>query len=90
MARVFLGLLVGFVLVAPSLNHAVVSFGEIVFALIAGTATGTVGDLARNFGLAIVGNLVGGLGLVTATRLVQVRGEPGSTSGRSERGRRSS
>jgi formate-nitrite transporter family protein len=84
--RVFLGLLVGFVLVAPSLNHAVVSFGEIAFGLVAGTATGTVADLARNFGLAIVGNLVGGLGLVTATRLLQVRGEPGSTSGRSERG----
>jgi formate/nitrite transporter FocA (FNT family) len=87
--RVFLGLLVGFVLVAPSLNHAVVGFGEIAFGLIAGTATGTVGDLARNFGLAVAGNLLGGV-LVTAMRLVQVRGEPGSTSGRSERGPASS
>jgi formate/nitrite transporter FocA (FNT family) len=85
--RALLGLLVGFVLVAPSLNHAVVGFGEISFALIAGTATGTVGDLARNFGLAVAGNLIGGVALVTAARVVQVRGEPGSTSGRSERGR---
>jgi len=79
--RVFLGLIVGFLLVAPSLNHAVVGFGEIAFGMIAGTATATVGDLARNFGLAIVGNVIGGIALVTATRLVQVRGEPGSAAG---------
>jgi formate/nitrite transporter FocA (FNT family) len=88
--RLFLSLLAGFVLVAPSLNHAVVGFGEIVFGMVAGTATGTVGDLARTFGLAVVGNLIGGIALVTTTRLVQVRGEPGSTSGRSERGRKGS
>lgn len=79
--RVFVALLAGFILVAPSLNHAVVSFGEIVFGLIAGTATGTAGDLARNFALAVAGNLVGGIALITATRLIQVRGEPGSSSG---------
>jgi formate/nitrite transporter FocA (FNT family) len=80
--RVILSLVVGFVLVAPSLNHAVVSFGEIVFGLIAGTATGTVGEFARNFGLAVAGNTIGGVALITATRLVQVRGEPDSNSGR--------
>jgi formate/nitrite transporter FocA (FNT family) len=79
--RLFLCLIAGFILVAPSLNHAVVGFGEIAFGLVAGTATGTGGDLARNFGLAVAGNLVGGIALVTATRLVQVRGEPGSRSG---------
>ncbi|HEY5316893.1 MAG TPA: formate/nitrite transporter family protein, partial [Solirubrobacteraceae bacterium] len=84
--RVFLALITGFLLVAPSLNHAVVSFGEIVFGMIAGTATSTVGELARNFGLAVAGNLVGGIALVTATRLVQVRGEPGSSSGGTTRG----
>jgi len=86
--RLFLGLIVGFLLVAPSLNHAVVSFGEVVFGIIAGTAKGNVGDLLRNFGLAVVGNLIGGIGLVAATRLAQVRGEPGSQSGRTSRGRR--
>jgi formate/nitrite transporter FocA (FNT family) len=76
-ARVVLALLVGFVLGVPSLNHAVVSFGELVFALLAGTAPFGVGDLARNFALAVAGNLVGGVGIVFATRLAQVRGEPG-------------
>jgi formate/nitrite transporter FocA (FNT family) len=84
--RVFVSLIGGFVLIAPSLNHAVVGFGEIVFGMIAGTATATPGELARTFGLAVVGNLVGGVALVTATRLVQVRAEPGSTSGGTTRG----
>lgn len=85
--RLFLCLLAGFVLIGPTLNHAVVGFGEMAFGMIAGTATGTVGDFARTFGLAVAGNLVGGIALVSATRLVQVRGEPGSTSGRTARGR---
>jgi formate/nitrite transporter FocA (FNT family) len=76
-ARIVLALLVGFVLGVPSLNHAVVSFGELLFALFAGTAPFGYGDLARNFGLAVAGNLVGGIGIVFATRLAQVRGEPG-------------
>jgi hypothetical protein len=76
-ARVVLALLVGFVLGVPSLNHAVVSFGELLFALFAGTAPFGYGDLARNFGLAVRGNLIGGVGIVFATRLAQVRGEPG-------------
>jgi len=48
--RLFLGLIAGFLLVAPSLNHAVVSFGEIVFGIIAGTSKSNVGDLLGNFG----------------------------------------
>jgi len=76
-ARVVLALLVGFVLGVPNLNHAVVSFGELIFALFAGTAPFGYGDLARNFGLAVAGNLLGGVGIVFATRLAQVRGEPG-------------
>lgn len=78
-ARVMLALLIGFVLGVPALNHAVVSFGEIVFGLIAGTSVSDLGDLARNLGIAVVGNFVGGVGLVFATRLTQVRGEPGET-----------
>jgi formate/nitrite transporter FocA (FNT family) len=80
-ARVLLALLIGFVLGVPSLNHAVVGFGEISFGLIAGTAESTWGDLARNYGLAVAGNLIGGVGLVFATRLAQVRGEPGTDAG---------
>jgi formate/nitrite transporter FocA (FNT family) len=84
-ARVAASLVIGFVLAVPSLNHAVVGFGELCFGLIAGTANATVGDLCRIVGVAIVGNLAGGVGLVFTTRLAQVRAEPGSESGWRER-----
>ncbi len=86
-AQVLTGFAVGFLLLAPSLNHAVVSFGEILFGIIAGTTAAGWGDLAGNTGIAIVGNLIGGVGLVFATRLAQVRGEPDSESGASAGGR---
>jgi formate/nitrite transporter FocA (FNT family) len=76
-ARVLIAMLIGFLLAVPSLNHAVVSVGEMAFGLLAGTpekATWT--DLAQNFPVAILGNLVGGLGFVTLARAMQVRGEP--------------
>ncbi len=85
-ARVLTALVVGFLLLAPSLNHAVVGFGEILFALLAHTTTAGWGDMAGNTALAVIGNLVGG-GLVFATRLAQVRGEPDSESGASGSGR---
>ena len=81
-ARIAAALIVGFVLAAPALNHAVVGFGEMAFGLFAGTAQIGWGDLARTVALAIAGNFVGGVGLVFATRLAQVRGEPNSRSGR--------
>jgi formate/nitrite transporter FocA (FNT family) len=88
-ARVIASLLVGFVLAAPTLNHAIVGFGEMCFGLIAGTTHSSFGDLCRVVGLAIAGNLVGGVGLVFTTRLAQVRAEPGSASGwREEASRR--
>ena len=74
-ARILTALLLGFVLAAPTLNHAVVSFGEIVFGMLAGTPEATVVDLLQNLGVAIAGNMLGGLGLVTLTRIVQVAGE---------------
>lgn len=74
-SRILLALLVGFVLAAPALNHAVVSVGEIGFGLMAGTTEATWGDLVRNFGVAVAGNLIGGLGFVTLSRALQVRGE---------------
>lgn len=76
LTRVVLSLIIGFTLAAPSLNHTVVGFGEIVSGQLAGSAHSDLGDLARIVGLGIVGNLVGGLGLVTVNRLVQARGEP--------------
>jgi formate/nitrite transporter FocA (FNT family) len=85
-ARVIASLLVGFVLAAPSLNHAVVGFGEMIFGLFAGTAASSWTDLVRTVGIAIVGNLIGGVGIVFGTRLAQVRAEPSSESGGRVRG----
>jgi formate/nitrite transporter FocA (FNT family) len=76
-AKVAIALVVGFVLAAPSLNHAVVSVGEMSFGILAGKGSAGWIDLAQNFPLAVVGNLIGGLGFVTTMRGIQVRGEPG-------------
>jgi formate/nitrite transporter FocA (FNT family) len=76
-ARIMLCMLLGFVLAAPSLNHAIVSFGEMGFGLLADTTEkATWTDLAQNFPVAVLGNMLGGLGFVTVMRLMQVRGEP--------------
>ncbi len=83
-SRVLASLVIGFVLAAPSLNHAIVGFGEQVFGLFAGTAESDWGDMLRTVLLAIVGNVIGGVGLVFSTRLAQVRGEPDSDSGARE------
>jgi formate-nitrite transporter family protein len=80
-ARVIASLLVGFILAAPTLNHAVVGFGEMIFGLIAGTAHSGWTDLVRTVAIAIVGNMIGGVGIVFGTRLAQVRAEPSSESG---------
>ncbi|HWC26656.1 MAG TPA: formate/nitrite transporter family protein [Solirubrobacteraceae bacterium] len=75
-AKIAIALVIGFVLAAPSLNHAVVSFGEMSFGILAGTGEAGWIDLAQNFPVAVVGNLLGGLGFVTVMRAFQVRGEP--------------
>jgi formate/nitrite transporter FocA (FNT family) len=75
-ARVLIALLVGFLLAAPSMNHAVVSFGEMSLGLFADRGTAEWLDLAQNFPVAVLGNLIGGLAFVTATRLIQVHGDP--------------
>lgn len=76
-ARVAVALLIGFLLALPSLNHAIVSVGEMAFGLLAGeTDKATWTDLAQNFPVAVLGNFVGGFGFVFASRVIQVRGEP--------------
>src|SRR3954470_10703818 len=62
-ARVVASLVIGFVLAVPSLNHAVVGFGELTFGLFAGTARADYGDLVRIVAVAVAGNLIGGVGL---------------------------
>ncbi len=60
------------------MNHAVVSFGDIIFAELAGSTDAAVSRIAAVLGLAVAGNLIGGLGLVTVNRLAQTRGEKGA------------
>jgi formate/nitrite transporter FocA (FNT family) len=71
LTRVVIALAVGFVLLAPSFNHSVIGFGEILFGLVAGTTSADVIDLLRNTGVAIAGNVLGGVVLVAFVRSVQ-------------------
>jgi formate/nitrite transporter FocA (FNT family) len=66
-------------LAVPTLNHAVVGFGEML--LLAGTTHAAWIDLLRNVSIAILGNLISGVGLVFTTRLAQVGGDPVSGTG---------
>jgi formate/nitrite transporter FocA (FNT family) len=76
-SRILIGLAMGFLLAVATMNHAVVSFGEMMLPIFAGTTHLAAWDVVRTLLLAVAGNLVGGLGLVTITRLVQVLGEEG-------------
>jgi formate/nitrite transporter FocA (FNT family) len=76
-SRIALAMLIGFLLAAPSLNHAIVAFAEVTFGVLAGTATiAGWGTLAWNFPVSVVGNLIGGLAFVTLARRLQARAEP--------------
>ncbi len=71
LTRVLIALIVGFVLLAPSLNHAVVGFGEVLFGLVSDTTGANWLDLLRNTAIAIVGNIAGGVILVALVRRLQ-------------------
>lgn len=75
-AKIVIALLIGFVLVGADLNHAVVGFGEQLMATFGDATHMTAGEIAGNAGIAIAGNLIGGFGFVTLTRMTQIRGEP--------------
>jgi formate/nitrite transporter FocA (FNT family) len=75
-ARVLIALLIGVVIALPTMNHAVVSFGELVLAVFSDHSDASLGEIVRTLVCAIVGNVVGGLGLVTLNRFVMARGEP--------------
>ena len=74
-ARVLSAVAASFVLAAVPLNHVVVSSVEMFAALVAGADFGYA-DYAGAAVWAMVGNMVGGLFLVTIIRLVQVGREP--------------
>jgi formate/nitrite transporter FocA (FNT family) len=63
-----------FLLAAGELNHAIVASLSMFAALQAGAPFGYA-DFFVTFAWAVLGNMVGGLGLVTCLRLVQVGGE---------------
>jgi formate/nitrite transporter FocA (FNT family) len=68
--RIVMSWIVGSLIALGTFNHAIVSTIELVFGMRYGAAVG-VGDLFANLGLAVAGNLVGGLLLVTFARTAQ-------------------
>lgn len=75
LVRVAISYMIGFLLLAPMLNHAVVGAGEMLFGMLANTSHASVTDLFQNLGIATLGNFLGGLFFVTITRLIQAKDE---------------
>jgi formate/nitrite transporter FocA (FNT family) len=71
--RIVMSWIVGTVIVLGTFNHAIVSTIELVFGMRYG-ADARLGELFQNLGLAVAGNLVGGLLLVTFARSAQALG----------------
>ena len=74
-SRLLVAVVTGFLLAAPPLDHSVVGALEMFAGLFTGAAPYGWADAAGAAAWAVVGNLIGGLGLVTVLRLVQVGGE---------------
>jgi formate/nitrite transporter FocA (FNT family) len=68
--RIVMSWIVGSLIALGTFNHAIVSTIELVFGMRYGAAVG-VDELFSNLGLAVAGNLVGGLLLVTFARSAQ-------------------
>jgi formate/nitrite transporter FocA (FNT family) len=75
--RILMSWIVGALILLGTFNHAVVSTIELVFGLRYG-ANVSMSDLLRNLSLALGGNLVGGLLLVTFARSAQAFAANGS------------
>ena len=75
--RVVMSWIAGTLIALGTFNHAIVSTIELVFGMRYGAAV-SIGDLFRNLGLAVGGNLVGGLMLVTFARTAQAVGATSS------------
>jgi formate/nitrite transporter FocA (FNT family) len=73
-SRISVTFMVGFLVALGPFDHVVVSALHVLFGIWFSDAVGYV-DLLRNVGLATVGNLVGGLLLITLTHIAQVKGE---------------
>jgi formate/nitrite transporter FocA (FNT family) len=68
--RILMSWIVGALILLGTFDHAIVSTIELVFGMRYG-ADVSIGDLFSNLGLAIAGNLIGGLLLVTFARSAQ-------------------
>lgn len=72
LSRMVVAYLVGFLLAVGPFAHVVVTFHHLLSGATAGASVG-VGEIAAETGIAIIGNLVGGLGFVTLTHVAQAR-----------------
>jgi formate/nitrite transporter FocA (FNT family) len=75
--RIAIAFLVGLAISVSSLNHVIVVTGTMLFGKFGGMSHVEWVDIYRNFAVAIVGNIIGGFGFVTLTRVVQAHGEDG-------------
>ncbi len=71
-ARIAVIFLIGFVIELHHFNHVVVSAGQIFMGMFSGAEARPRDWLANNFVPAILGNMLGGVGLVTGLRALQV------------------
>lgn len=71
-AKIAIIFLVGFVIELHHFNHAIVSAGQIFMAMLSGGEITPQTWLTRNFAPAVLGNVIGGVGLVTGLRVLQV------------------
>lgn len=78
-SRIVLAFMVGFLLALGPFDHVVVTALHLLFGLFLGGKVG-IGVLGGATAVITVGNLVGGIGLVTLTHIEQVRGERSSES----------
>ncbi len=73
-SRIMLAFMVGSLLALGPFDHVIVSGLHVIFGLFLGGEV-SLGALTEILALVTVGNVAGGLGLVTLTHVVQVRGE---------------
>lgn len=72
LGRMVVAYLVGFLLAATPLAHAVVTAQHLLFAEVLGAHVG-LADIAATVGVVVGGNVVGGLAFVTLTHIAQAR-----------------
>lgn len=76
-ARILVAYMVGFVLALGPFDHVIVSALHLLFGVFLSDAVGYV-DVLSNMGLATLGNILGGVLLITLTHTAQVRSERGN------------